>query len=507
MQEASSKLEALSHHASKRAAGKSAARTTPGRVLVENIESLGIAIVMALVLKYFLIEAYKIPTGSMQPTIIGSSQVSDRVLVNKYIYLLSEPQRFDVIVFKWPFDQTTNYIKRLIGKPGETVQIRNGDIYVAEKGKTELQVVRKSRKAREAVMKLVYPGLDQPNGITPSTPLSDAFPNSVNVKFTGPSSALIEKGTNARLVYARQETNQLAGYRGGIRDYPWHGYDPKLVNDLMTEYPTHDAFWVGDLEIRAKVKPLGNGTIGAEIKESGRVHTASIAVGEGGESFLTTQSDGQPSNGSGTPAQRTPLSVRLEPGRAHEIAFMNIDDTLILEIDGDEVGRLEYVTPDQEDPPQRNRISLTVDQCGAEVSNVEILRDIYYYANDSGSEWRSQLWQVPENHYFALGDNTQNSSDSRLWREQKIELKDGRVLTGAYSMSGEDRNPKPVRDGLQFKDEHGEVYTLAMNDIKAYKDLHKPQPFIPGELLLGKAIFVFWPIWPFAPTMRFKFIH
>jgi hypothetical protein len=51
------------------------------------------------------------------------------------------------------------------------------------------------------------------------------------------------------------------------------------------------------------------------------------------------------------------------------------------------------------------------------------------------------------------------------------------------------------------------VYTLAMNDIKAYKDLHKPQPFIPGELLLGKAIFVFWPIWPFAPTMRFKFIH
>src|SRR5262245_53729182 len=99
MPEASSKLEAnteaaLSRHATKRAAGKSAARTTPGRVLVENIESLGIAIVMALVLKYFLIEAYKIPTGSMQPTIMGSPQVSDRVLVNKYIYLLSEPQRF-----------------------------------------------------------------------------------------------------------------------------------------------------------------------------------------------------------------------------------------------------------------------------------------------------------------------------------------------------------------------------------------------------------------------------
>ena len=60
----------------------------------ENIEALAIAIVMALILNQFIIQAYKIPTGSMQPVIMGDDRqgLFDRILVNKFIYLVSEPE-------------------------------------------------------------------------------------------------------------------------------------------------------------------------------------------------------------------------------------------------------------------------------------------------------------------------------------------------------------------------------------------------------------------------------
>ena len=77
------------------------------RSIMENVEALAIAIVMALILKYFLIEAYKIPTGSMQPQIMGDppTGVFDRVLVNKLVYLLRGPERFEVVVFRKPLWQ------------------------------------------------------------------------------------------------------------------------------------------------------------------------------------------------------------------------------------------------------------------------------------------------------------------------------------------------------------------------------------------------------------------
>ena len=117
------------------AANKPAPRAPKGglvRSLMENIEALAIAIVMALVLKYFLIEAYKIPTGSMQPGIMGDQVpgIFDRVLVNKLVYLLREPERYEVVVFKNPLWQRQNYIKRLIGLPGDHIVVQDDHLFV-----------------------------------------------------------------------------------------------------------------------------------------------------------------------------------------------------------------------------------------------------------------------------------------------------------------------------------------------------------------------------------------
>lgn len=106
--------------------------------LRENIEAIVIAVILALFIRTFIVQAFKIPSGSMQPTL----EIGDHILVNKFIYGIrlpftgttivpvKEPQRNDIIVFKYPEDPDKDFIKRLIGLPGDTVEIRNKKVYV-----------------------------------------------------------------------------------------------------------------------------------------------------------------------------------------------------------------------------------------------------------------------------------------------------------------------------------------------------------------------------------------
>src|SRR5437763_2723918 len=106
--------------------------------LREYAESIGVAIAVALLLRAFVVEAFQIPSGSMIPTL----EVGDHIFVSKFSYGLSipftdtkilqyaEPQRGDVIVFKFPQDHSTDYIKRVVGLPGDTVETRQGQLYV-----------------------------------------------------------------------------------------------------------------------------------------------------------------------------------------------------------------------------------------------------------------------------------------------------------------------------------------------------------------------------------------
>jgi signal peptidase I len=104
----------------------------------EYAESIGVAIAVALLLRAFVVEAFQIPSGSMIPTL----EVGDHIFVSKFSYGLSipftdtkilqyaQPKRGDVIVFKFPQDHTTDYIKRVVGLPGDTVEVRQGQLYV-----------------------------------------------------------------------------------------------------------------------------------------------------------------------------------------------------------------------------------------------------------------------------------------------------------------------------------------------------------------------------------------
>jgi signal peptidase I len=104
----------------------------------EYAEAILIAVVLALFIRAFIVQAFKIPSGSMKPTL----QIGDHILVSKFIYgikipftdktLISgkKPKRGDIIVFEFPEDPKKDFIKRVIGVPGDVIEIRNKKIWI-----------------------------------------------------------------------------------------------------------------------------------------------------------------------------------------------------------------------------------------------------------------------------------------------------------------------------------------------------------------------------------------
>jgi signal peptidase I len=92
----------------------------------ENAESLLWALAVALVIRTFIMAPFKIPSGSMRPTLLEG----DRILVNKFIYRFRPPRRGEIIVFRFPEDRKRPFIKRLVGLGGDAIEIRQGQILV-----------------------------------------------------------------------------------------------------------------------------------------------------------------------------------------------------------------------------------------------------------------------------------------------------------------------------------------------------------------------------------------
>lgn len=105
-------------------------KVSPLKELLSWIEVFVVAIVLALFLNNFIIVNATVPSGSMENTI----QPGDRLIGFRFSYWFSEPQRGDIVVFKYPIDKAlgkkTNYIKRIVGLPGETLEIRDAKIYI-----------------------------------------------------------------------------------------------------------------------------------------------------------------------------------------------------------------------------------------------------------------------------------------------------------------------------------------------------------------------------------------
>lgn len=130
--------------------------------LREYTEAIIIALLLALFIRTFVVQAFKIPSGSMMNTLL----IGDHILVNKFIYgvknpfngntwiPVEKPERGDVVVFKYPMNPSQDYIKRVVGVAGDTIEIKNKTVYVNGEPQVENYTIHLDRN--------ILPGNVQP---------------------------------------------------------------------------------------------------------------------------------------------------------------------------------------------------------------------------------------------------------------------------------------------------------------------------------------------------------
>lgn len=296
----------------------------------------------------------------------------NKVLVDKVSYLFVEPARWDIIVFKNPEDPSRTFIKRLVGLPGETVEIRNGDVYV------DGEIARKSDAAQEAMWQLVHDS-DLP------VPGEDPWE--------------IVRGTAERWGQAYRLDGRPSPEGGGetllrygreIRDF--NAYDSQGFG--MTE--------VGDVRLRLMVTAdAAGGRVILRVTEGERTYTLEVPTGDDGTLLLL---DGERVVAS--------AAVSLSPGTTYRIGLANVDDRVYATVDGRAVATYLY----RADDTGPASVSFGARGVRAAFSEIAVFRDIQYRRSSGGLGSSPYLGQpIPADHFLVLGDNTSNSSDSRDW--------------------------------------------------------------------------------------------
>ena len=475
---------------------------TPWR---DNIEAMTMAIVMALLLKGFIVEAYKIPTGSMQPTLIGDehSGIKDRILVDKLSYSFRAPERWEVAVFTYPLNRAQEFVKRIVGVGPEQLRIRNGDLWNRASDAEEWQILRRPRSVQRAAWKRL--DVERP------------AESSWRVVANGEEWEL-----DGREIRARGDGR--AAFRSGnasITDLYLDGYPEKVIPWLSRRNRKSGLQAVGDLRLDGDVLASEDVEwVSVEIAEGLRRYRFEVpgpAAAEDARPSIDVLVSGRWRGERGAASELVPPAgaagapYRLRAGRATRFGVQNMDDWVQLEIDGEIVAQTEVEACRDQDS------SIAVETRGGETvfEDLMVYRDIYYL--DEGSAEVT----IPEGHYFMLGDNTQDSSDGREWRLQRYRISpssgdatDDDLDLDAHVLRGNtrgDENPAIFGHGdpdgpkLRFVDEYGEKHWHRLVDTRRLPP--ENAPFVPRELIDGRALAVFWPLDPRRELYRVKWVR
>jgi len=377
----------------------------------------------------------------------------DRILVLKCIYQFFEPKRWDVVVFKNPPEPTINYIKRLIGLPGEKVQIVDGDIYIDD------QIARKPAKVQNELWMPVYN-----NDYQPVRPERGAFKGRTwrqPFRNVG-DSQWITKDSNHP---TRFRLEPVGGRTDRIHSLV---YDTAIGNSFRTTYAYNDVDYYGsmpycsDLMVRFDYLAEGpEGSVGIALSKYETTYRAKV------DFFTGTLNVTKQENGRKPVELVGGLSIKHPAmNKQSFVKFAHVDRQLIFEYDGmkwtHDLGRgLNEVGVIRKDVEPRVEI---FGSGSLMLSHIAIFRDIHYtelrYGN-SGEYGRAtdEPFVLEEDQFFVLGDNSPNSEDCRWWDRAGI----ANVGISEY------------RTGI-----------------------------VPRDYLVGKALFVYWPS-GFKPFAQFPF--
>ena len=460
--------------------------------IANTFEWLITAFILAFVFRAFVMEAFRIPTGSMAdtlhgahfrlrcpqcsfkhhrgftprryrmaPDVVPSFEVSlyatkcpscgwvqqtqphrpikhrvengDRILVLKCQYQFTDPKRYDVIVFKNPLNPLENYIKRLIGLPGEKVEIVDGDVFIND------HIARKPKMVQNEHWMPVYNNDYQPlhqdkegyNGHAWVNPFT-YYPTIWQVKDNDPTR-----------FHLRTDTDHEALLR----------YGAPSANDFRASYAYNDAMTFSDMPVCSDIKVEGiiqshqdTGRFGAALKKLGMEYKGWIDF-EGRMVIASVDQDGTL-----TILAEKDIDV-TDPQQASSFDFANVDRLLTLRYDnqilthdlGTALDALEYRKEYVAEAAFFGVGSMSLAHCA-------IFRDTYYTKGSHTSRRaravEGRAFQLNEDEFFVLGDNSPNSEDGRWWSEPEMVT----------------RGQTPPRAGV-----------------------------VPREYLVGKAMFVYWP--------------
>lgn len=454
----------------------------------------------------------------------------DRILVNKYIYTVSDPERWDVVVFKFPGNAQINYIKRLVGLPGETIRVFQGDLFKATKEEpadADFSIARKPVDVQLAMRQLVHdtnydpvelynaqwPLRWQPQGDdNPWKPEVEVAEDSLvidqkySVDATGDDTAWLRYRHFApSYVNWRQVEDFTIASKNGPTDMPPVGgqAQPRLIMDFNA-YNTRVSeasvrahrdlevipqklglHWVGDLMVEADVDvDEAKGELILDLVEAGKHFSATFDLATG---RVVLGIDGVADF---APAAETSIK---SPG-SYRVAFSNFDDQLRLwvngslvkfdaktEYDADKVfgGREEIIPQTSEaDPGDLAPVGIGARGTKLTVTRLQVWRDIYYVADS----WRRNAINDVVSDFSHPFDQTlaDLAIDPTLWPRFRERNRVEFPLTEDQFFVMGDNSPESSDARLWL---NGDRRTGG-------------QPggaYLERQMLIGKALCVYWP--------------
>jgi len=426
--------------------------------VAEILQTVLTGLILAFIFRAFLVEAFIIPTGSMADTLLGAHatrvcpacgwefdfaplrtaapgagfvvppeiicpncqfafeatptdtapKAGDRILVHKWPYALAglcPPQRWDVIVFRDPADPDQHYIKRLVGQPGETVELVDGDVFI------DGRIARKPPEVQATLWMVVF---DQAHLASANAP-SGRLPRWIALDPPDP--------TGAGWAGLDQRTIRYDGLDQTGREIIFNAdTGTEYLLDLYAYNRHSSGAFVGDVRIVAEFTPrAGNGVCRwellrspqrffAELHRDGHVVLGAEALDAAGCTFTLDEH----------------LNTALALGRPVAVEFGHVDFRVYLTIDGQEVlsstdelyaPRLEHLRTAARARPVGLRIGARDLAC--ELRRLRIDRDVHYTSRPVQAlrATTGRPFTLLAEEYFVMGDNSPDSHDSREWTE------------------------------------------------------------------------------------------
>jgi hypothetical protein len=388
--------------------------------------------------------------------------------------------------------------------PGEQLRIENGDLWRRASANEPWEHLRRPAPVLAAQLK----ALDVREPRDGAHWLAD--PESKGKAVANGRACKVEGDVALRFV---------AHGRGPILDTYSHGY-PAGMQDFLPAKGRSNQNEVGDLRVGGRVRArAGLESLTIELRETDRSYRFEIP-GPAAPASATPSISSEAKLGAPNPiAEMLAQAYRLPADEWVDFRAQNIDDLLTLSIEGDDVAELEVQPCDG--AAKQSAALLHTSGGSAELDDLQVWRDIYYTPS---SEFGDKEWLIGKDQYFMLGDNTQDSSDSREWR--RIDIAWNGMPAGLESLGGNQRgsrmyesNPpdaNPIERRIEreiftfFRDMWGELWIFPKHDEKQIPHVvpsFGPAPFVTRNLITGRAVAVFWPLSIKYSTYRWKWVR